>query len=331
MPTFELQLGSVSWINDESGPIWLAASTKLLSPEWVPKTYIGLKATSNSRPPDRIDSFRSYQNTKNFRALMFSHLQVEIDDKDNVTAVTVLDEFIDPGWTPPFKKGKYPSTAVPNPFDVDATYEVWYSSFQPGEASPVSEMKLLSTHPNSTIGGPYARIQASTVVDALIKFRAGYHTDDVGIKIAESPFHVPWVWCEFLLAYSGGVFFLYGRGAAFPSHAWYLNGEQMMTTRQVWDHSFPTSGIVFEDIHVHALKIFPVLSKGAPATGFQVSAASDSGREGKVDAHPYTAAGGQEASATRLTQNVPKGNRPAQFKRRIVLQRFREVERFRER
>jgi hypothetical protein len=63
-------------------------------------------------------------------------------------------------------------------------------------------------------------VDETVLVNAVIKFRAGQHTDSIGIQNVGSPFHVPWVWCELLRTHRFGTFTLYGRGSVFPSHAW---------------------------------------------------------------------------------------------------------------
>jgi hypothetical protein len=123
------------------------------------------------------------------------------------------------------------------------------------------------------------------------------------------------VWCETVLTYFGGTFKLYGRGSVFPSHAWYLDGKQIMQRAQVSDTSFPSRQIQILGpppgmpvpytgtglrlsipnplkIDVGLLALYPVLSKGAPATGPQAPLTADSGLTGSVETHQYTVSGG---------------------------------------
>jgi len=149
----------------------------------------------------------------------------------------------------------------------------------------------------------------TVLVDGIIKFRAGANTDRIGVDSVKCPYHVPWVWCETALTYDGTRFKLYGRGSIFPTHCWYLDGAKVATTNQVGDISFPSTVSVWPPpslpiagprlviphpltIDVHALNLYPVLSKGAPASGPQTSASADAGRTGPVDMHPNTVEGG---------------------------------------
>jgi hypothetical protein len=77
---FEVKFGSVSWINKDPNPIWLAAKAEILVPEWVPKTYIGLVATANDEPPDQIQDIIAFQDKQQFRAFTHCHLGVVVDD-----------------------------------------------------------------------------------------------------------------------------------------------------------------------------------------------------------------------------------------------------------
>jgi hypothetical protein len=44
----ELKIGTVSWINDTPNPMYSTLQALTLSPEWIPKTYLGLSGTANS-------------------------------------------------------------------------------------------------------------------------------------------------------------------------------------------------------------------------------------------------------------------------------------------
>jgi hypothetical protein len=63
------------------------------------------------------------------------------------------------------------------------------------------------------------------LMQGLIKFRAGAHTDDTGYRVIECPHHVPWTWCEVQLSLAGDADLrLRARMAAFPSFSFYLGG-----------------------------------------------------------------------------------------------------------
>jgi hypothetical protein len=302
----EIKIGSISWINEQPSPIWFSGKAAMLDPDWVPKTYMGLRATANSPPPDSIGDFIAYQGEKDFRALMYCHLRVTVDEAaKRVTNVEVLKAVHDPGWTPAFKVRRFPAAGL-RFWDMD----IWSFKEHAGEASPISVVRTQARHPNSTLTSIGA---AETVlVNGVIKFRAGANTDRVGVQSVKCPYHVPWVWCEMALTYTpAGQFKLYGRGSIFPTHCWYLDGVKVKTKDQVGDSSFPTASIVLGaggpgpyleipqplTINVPALKLYPVLSKGAPASSPQPPAADDAGRAGAVDTHPYTVAGGEAVTS----------------------------------
>jgi hypothetical protein len=95
----DIKVGSISWINESPNPVWFSGKAAILDPAWVPKTYMGLAATANHKPPDTISDFKAYQNDKDFRALMYCHLRVTIDDSTKqISKVEVLDAVHDPGW-----------------------------------------------------------------------------------------------------------------------------------------------------------------------------------------------------------------------------------------
>jgi hypothetical protein len=306
----DIRVGTVSWINATPNPIWFSGKAKLLDPAWVCKTYIGLMATANSPPPQAIADFAEQQRGKEYRALMSFTVRLTTDDRSGaVTACDLLQSVIDPGWTPPFRIFRYPSIATLGWIDGwDSFKQVWGTSYYAGESSPLSSCKIQGRHRNSTIDSvPNAE---TVLLNALIKFRAGEHTDQVGIKTAEAPFHVPWVWCETLLTYGNGRVKVYGRGSVFPSHAWYLDGKQVTTNAQIADTSFPSKQVEILapppsipwfgprltvpdvlTIDVEALRIYPVLRRGAAASGPQVPRDADAAFGGSVEQHPYTVSG----------------------------------------
>jgi hypothetical protein len=295
----EVSVGTISWINRTPNPVTFAAEALALEPAWIVKTYVGLAATSNPDPGDTVKDFRSFQSAKNFRAMMHCRIAFD-DDRGRLSNFKVLEAVHDPGWTPPFMMSEFPSSIMS--FDRNVYSSAWHA----GEASPISVINTQARHRNSAI----AQVGAgeTVLVNGLIKFRAGKHTDDVGIQIG-SPYHVPWVWCEMLLTFMGGTFRLYGRGSTFPSHAWYVDGRRVKTVSQTADSSFPRTRIVPTWvpripgtpalinmpnpllIDERALRIYPVLQAGASAIGPQVALGADSRLTEAVDKHPNTAAG----------------------------------------
>jgi hypothetical protein len=306
----EIKVGTISWINRDPNPTWTSAQAAFLSPDWVPKTYLGLAATCNSAPPMTVADFKLYQKSQDFRALTFCRFRLDIDDEDagQINSLTVLDAVHDPGWTPAFKMRHWPGTAFA--FDANIySFRSW-----PGEASPLSLVNTQARHNNSSLA-PAAATE-SVLVNALIKFRAGSHTDSVGVNEVKAPFHVPWVWCEMLLTYASGTLKVYARGSIFPSHSWFLNDKKMLSQGQVGDTAYPMRRVVImrpgpanpfvpdisfdspSQIYEYGMKIYPVLSKGAPASGPQTSLGAESSLSGSVETHPNTVAGGALLTAS---------------------------------
>ncbi len=288
---YEIKVGTVSWIDATPNPMSrytsFAAETKLFTPEWIPKTYLGLAATCNSAPPDPLTDFRGYQKNMDFRAMTFCHFRADIDNgAKGVMSFSLLDAFHDGGWTPPFKARYWPSTLF-------IFKKSMWSNFQyKGDSSPLSAVHTESRHPNTAIS-----IVTKTeflLVNALIKFRAGKHTDEIGINEVGSPYHVPWVWCELVLTYGQGQFRLYGRGSIFPSHAWYFNGRCVNKISQASDSKFPWTSKIPPVIAERQLKIYPVLTAGAPSSSPQQPLGDEKLRTGAVDEQLYTAGGGDE-------------------------------------
>jgi hypothetical protein len=279
---YDITVGSVSWIADTPSPVKYSFQALWDDPDWVPKTYMGLSATSNPTPSASITDFKTFQASKQFRAMLYCSLKVDIDPSANVVkSFTVVDAVHDGGWTPPFDRSKFPATKLKS--DKSMTDPNFYQ----GEASPLSLVNTQSRHKNSVLTGTAAG--ELVLVNGLVKFRAGKHTDDIGVKDVGCPYHVPWVWSEFLLTYRSGRFTITGKGSIFPSHAWYFNGKQVNTQSQVVDTAFPSAGI--RKINVLALKLYPVLKVGAPASGPQTSLSAESSLSGPVDTHPNTASG----------------------------------------
>lgn len=304
----EFKIGSISWIKLDPNPVTFAISGVILEPDWVPKTYIGLAATANDDPSTSIADFNTFRSAQQFRAMAYCHVGVAVDDKTQaVTKVVPIANFTDPGYTPPFSLKKFPSAGIGSVFDGwQALKSTWSFSYHAGELSAVSSVVTGGRHPNSTIiGVPTTEI---VLANMMVKFRAGAITDSLGVGSIGCPYHVPWVWCETVATYAGGMVKLYGRGSIFPTHAWYVDGRQMMTQARVGDSFFPKvplpgatagaygpfSGRALNPfkISVPSLALFPVLSKGAPAVGPQTALSAEAGLTGSVESHANTVVGG---------------------------------------
>lgn len=62
----DIQIGTVSWINRTPNPVYTSAQAALLTPGWIPKTYLGLAATSNDPPRGKDLDFAKYKEKKTF-------------------------------------------------------------------------------------------------------------------------------------------------------------------------------------------------------------------------------------------------------------------------
>jgi len=223
----DLSLGVVCWIN--------ARYVRFISPldvawalsAWPNRVAIGLVATANEKPPFEISDPNKFMKSKDYRAMLWCRLGVSIDRKtDKVVRVQMYSTVIDAGWTPPPDWNKVAmGTFIPSGADSDP---------HEGEGSPVSGISVQKRHPNSALGP--IPVGEQLLVDGLVKFRAGKVTDDLGTsKEVGSPYHVPWTWSEIALTYaSEGKFYVYMKGAVFPTHTFYLNDFRLEESNQDW-------------------------------------------------------------------------------------------------
>lgn len=215
MDPTSFRLTSISWIDEKSLPKVGFQTVAGALTKWPNRVLMGLVGTSNPRPSERIADTSVFARAKQYRALV----ELTVD----LRSTKVTRSLIDPGYTPPFDKSKIDTilrSVAPIPNDPD---------FHPGEQSAISGVVTGKLHPSSTLklGGDYKVLSS-----ALIKFRAGAHTDKIGIEEANSPVHVPWVWCEFALVTCSTGYRLLGNGSTFPSHAWYVDGAQLTRVLQ---------------------------------------------------------------------------------------------------
>jgi hypothetical protein len=270
--SYRFPVGVVCWIDAQHLPFIAPQDVAWAKVGWPNRVCIGLVATTNPPPPDAIFNVPVFRNTRQFRAMMWGDLQVEVDRAtDRVTRCRLTGEVLDPGWTPPFDKKK---VALGDLMEA-AEPAIRDRQFYPGELSPVSKMYAQQRHPNSPLVLP---ADEQVVAEGLIKFRAGKHTDEVGIGKTESPFHVPWTWSALAITYAGkGEFRAYTRGAIFPTHRWYVGGVQVRTSLQA---------------EVEMSDKEPALTTGAPADRPQ---ADDDSRPGtSVTTHKYTLSAGKQ-------------------------------------
>jgi hypothetical protein len=305
---YDINFGTISWID----PQYLPPSGALLAvntivDSWVVKVVMGLAGTANYTPPPRdLRDVADYRRTKAYRALTSATVHFEVDPKTKTllnvrTGSTVLD----PGWTPPMSLSKFPSGVIER--------WPWDDTYYAGELSPLSGVSVGRRHPNGTLAALAVPGQ-QTVAHSLIKFRAGTHTDGIGVgQMVGAPFHVPWVWSELLLTYADGAgrLNLYGVGSVFPSHAWYLAGQRRFTAVQVGDKEFPgrwtpTYGydmrappITYFRLQPELMNLYKVLTKGPSAHGPQTPPESELKQPANtaVTRHMYTVEAGKEQYA----------------------------------
>jgi hypothetical protein len=228
----------------------------------------------------QVNDFDAFRTTKNFRSLTYIRIRVDIDfTKFALSNATLVKGVLDAGYTPPFNRWKFPSTFL-KPDD-----SMKDPAFYPGELSSLSKITVLNAHPNSCI---QKAADEKVICNSLNKFRAGKHTDDIGVSPAVgSPFHVPWVWSEMLLTVrQDGNLCLYAAGSQFPTHSWYVQGTRVLGQSELADKNFPHDG---RSIIEKALRVFPALSTGASAQGPQVSAVES--QMGAIPTHPCTLKG----------------------------------------
>lgn len=251
-----LSLCSVSWIDEKSLPkvgFWLVAGALV---SWPKRVIMGLAGTANPEPPMEITDVAAFRSRQQFRALMSCKVSRH-------PSVAVSNAVIDAGYTPPFDKGKlHTSLAGLAPIPEDPM-------FYAGQSSVISSIVSGKLHPCSTFslrGGDHV------LVGAFIKFRAGLHTDAIGVSEAKSPVHVPWVWCEYALVGDGAKVRLLMQGSKFPSHAWYVAGKQVAKRYQS---------------PVSVSERDPAISTGQPADLPPLSADSDKS-SGPAPSHTHT-------------------------------------------
>lgn len=240
----KVSLSCISWIDPKPLPkvgFWLLASALT---SWPKRVMMGLVGTSNPRPGPKIGDMKAFIRAKQYRALVTCVIEF-------TPAVRASDVLIDPGYTPPFDKNKIDtSLRVIAPISDDGV-------FHAGELSPISAVHTGRLHPSSSL---ILKKEDKVIASALIKFRAGAHTDSIGIEKANSPVHVPWVWSEFALVCTGSSYRLVCNGSIFPSHAWYVDGKNVAEIIQCL---------------VTISENDPILTTGRPASGPQSISATD--------------------------------------------------------
>jgi len=265
----KVSVSSISWIEKTQLPIigftFLAGSAM----SWHKKVILGLVATANPEPPKSVNNIESFIGRRQFRAL--THYQY-----NRLDGAIQIEPIIDPGYTPPFDKSALDTRIleyIPEFLLPDSLND---QKFYRGESSPISRIQSTRLHQSSSLS---VSESSQILASSLIKFRAGEHTDKIGIEDAGSPVHVPWVWCESALVREGSRYYLVMNGSAFPSHAWYVNGEQICKKLQA----------KLADSEKEA-----AINTGRPGAQPRQPDSLDRS-DGRIDTHEYAlGAGGQE-------------------------------------
>jgi len=271
MAVHAVSVYSVSWIDAKSLPevgFWLVAGAAV---SWPKRVIMGLAGTANPEPPATLANVDAFRGCRQFRALTACRVT-----RDG--GVRISGALIDPGFTPPFDRSRLHTTlAALAPIPEDPL-------FYAGESSALSSIVSGRPHPCSTL--PLSG-EGKVLVAAFIKFRAGTHTDAIGLREAKSPVHVPWVWCEWALLDDGGKVRLLMQGSRFPSHAWYVQGVQVGKRYQSAVAPSTTD---------------PAISTGQPAALPALAAGSDKST-GPATSHAHTLAAGGEAIIVDVTRS----------------------------
>ena len=167
--------------------------------------------------------------------------------------------------------------------------------FYEGELGLASSILPRIQHRNTTMSMQVP--QDNLVASALIFFRAGKHTDDAGVGVVKAPNHVPWVWCEWLVTHKAGRFTVYATGSIFPTHTFFAQGASFAQQDEPTDARFTKSWRNPLTIDTSALRVYPVLIAGAPATGPQAADVTNSA-QGPATSVPYAARGSGHNSET---------------------------------
>ena len=300
----DIRIGAISWLDAIPTPLWFVGTDAALKPEWIPRIYMVMKATSNAAPGSRNADFKKIQAARQYRALTYCHCTVETEDASGeLTRFQINETVYDPGWTPPLRFAECLPSLTPALF---ANQELRRPCWRENEASPLSKVQS-ERHRNSSI--PEIPAGEQVLVNALIKCRPGAQVDEIGLQLG-APFHVPWVWSEWLLTHAPGQLKLYMCASRFPSHAWFVDGAQVVTMSGLGDASFPAEpprpavtmqGMLYSVppprtgtwIHLGRLSLYSaVLSKGVPASDPQSSnGAVEVSMSGSVGNHPNTVSG----------------------------------------
>ena len=299
MGPFDINVSTISWIDKDL----MASFTAMPFPiggddKWVDLLCYGMAHTANPEPPKVFhgDKYKSGDTlAKQYRSLTTYSLQLQTtaDGKFNsVRRFPTSNAVLDAGYTPPFNsswelwKGIIGTAflgidpLLPTKMHQEAT------AYNPGEKSSLSQIVLPGDawqHRGITpLAYSSIKVDASEVIlgHSLIKFRVGKRGDYIGVVGIGTPTHLPWVWCEAILAYKDNNLILYGAGSAFPCHAFYVGDEQQARL----------------DLTTNRIKLKNIFSSGLPAKANWATAWSYEG------ARPYIVGINDQTSTTETSE-----------------------------
>jgi hypothetical protein len=229
---YKFSMGSISYISINGLPLlsdFPGVNVLNLGISWPARVIVGLLATINPSPPTEITNISDFIQTKQFRAVMWSEVTVEVDEvRDKVLESSISSAIVDPGYTPPVNLNILPPDAA-TAFEF-ADWLFNDKEFHAGDLGSGSRFFSKRRHPNSAM--PISS-EETVIGEGLIRFRAGEDTDALGVNKALSPFHVPWVWCGLAVTYAGdGKFRFHTQGSVFPTHYWYVEGKLISISQQ---------------------------------------------------------------------------------------------------
>jgi hypothetical protein len=110
----DIEIGVICWIRANPHPLTSPAlQAGLMTPDWIPKTIVGLVATANRPPPPLVNDVEAVAHDINHRALVHGRFHVQVDDRTKkVLRAFCSKAIISAGWTPPFNPVRLGSNAT---------------------------------------------------------------------------------------------------------------------------------------------------------------------------------------------------------------------------
>jgi hypothetical protein len=244
MGPFDIEVSTVSWIDRNLMSSFSGTPSPFSGADgWLDFLCYGMSHTANPEPPDVVRAQKAAATlAKKYRSFTTFSIQLQIGADGKFEAVRRLpnsDLVSDPGYTPPFDsdwelwKGLVGTALLVADVGLPKKMHEEATRYSPGEISSLSQIVLPGAQWQNKGVSPLAyssiKVNPGEVIlgHSLIKFRAGTVGDYIGVVGMGCPNHIPWVWCETILAYKdSNNLVLYGAGSAFPCHAFYVDGRR---------------------------------------------------------------------------------------------------------